>query len=51
METGPKPVSYFSPDDPDARLLEARPESMLIKPSETALIIVDMQNAYASPGG
>ena len=46
-----KPVSYFSPDDPDARLLEARPEPMLIKPSETALIIVDMQNAYASPGG
>jgi len=46
-----KPVSYFSPDDSDARLLEARPEPMLIKPSETALIIVDMQNAYASPGG
>jgi len=46
-----KPVSYFSPDDPEARLLEARPEPMLIKPSETALIIVDMQNAYASPGG
>jgi ureidoacrylate peracid hydrolase len=47
----PKPVSYFSPDDPAARYLEARPEPMLIKPSETALIIVDMQNAYASPGG
>lgn len=42
-----KPVSYFPPDHPDARLLEARPEPMLIKPSETALIIVDMQNAYA----
>ena len=46
-----KPVSYFSPDDPQARLLEARPEPMLIKLSETALIIFDMQNAYASPGG
>ena len=46
-----KPVSYFPPDDPAARYLEARPEPMLIKPAETALIIVDMQNAYASPGG
>jgi ureidoacrylate peracid hydrolase len=46
-----KPVSYFSPDDPAGRYLEARPEPMLIKPSETALIVVDMQNAYASPGG
>ncbi len=23
----------------------------MLRPSETALIIVDMQNAYASPGG
>ena len=46
-----KPVSYFPPDDPAGRYLEARPEPMLIKPSETALIVVDMQNAYASPGG
>ena len=46
-----KPVSYFSPDDPAGRHLEARPEPIAIKPSETALIIVDMQNAYASPGG
>ena len=46
-----KPVSYFSPDDPAGRHLEARPEPVLIKPSETALIVVDMQNAYASPGG
>jgi ureidoacrylate peracid hydrolase len=46
-----KPVSYFAADDPAGRWLEARPEPMLIKPSETALIVVDMQNAYASPGG
>ena len=46
-----KPVSYFPHDDPAGRHLEARPEPMLIKPSETALIVVDMQNAYASPGG
>lgn len=31
--------------------LPARPESLPLNPSETALIVVDMQNAYASPGG
>ena len=31
--------------------LPARPESLPITPSETALIVVDMQNAYASAGG
>ncbi len=40
---------------PDARsgsvTLPARPESLRIKPSETAVIVVDMQNAYASFGG
>src|SRR3954466_16178754 len=29
----------------------ARPENLPIDPRETALIVVDMQNAYASPGG
>src|ERR1700748_3274785 len=29
----------------------ARPESLPINPEETAVIVVDMQNAYASPGG
>ena len=46
-----QPVSYFPVDDPNARLLPARPEPIMLRPSETALIIVDMQNAYASPGG
>ena len=46
-----QPVSYFPTDDPAARYLEARPEPLMIRPAETALIIVDMQNAYASPGG
>jgi ureidoacrylate peracid hydrolase len=46
-----KPVSYFPPDDPAGRYLEARPEPLLIRPAETALIIVDMQNAYAKQGG
>ncbi|MBC9177488.1 pyrimidine utilization protein B [Pseudoroseomonas ludipueritiae] len=31
--------------------LPARPEPLRLQPSETALIIVDMQNAYASGGG
>ena len=31
--------------------LPARPENLPINPKETALIVVDMQNAYASPGG
>ena len=46
-----QPVSYFPPEDPAARYLAARPEPIMIKPAETALIVVDMQNAYASPGG
>jgi len=31
--------------------LPARPENLPITPAETALIVVDMQNAYASKGG
>jgi ureidoacrylate peracid hydrolase len=31
--------------------LPARPESLPINPRETALVVVDMQNAYASAGG
>jgi ureidoacrylate peracid hydrolase len=31
--------------------LPARPENLPITPAETALIVVDMQNAYASAGG
>lgn len=31
--------------------LPARPEPLALKASETALVVVDMQNAYASPGG
>ena len=32
-------------------MLPARPEPLRLDPSETAMIVVDMQNAYASPGG
>ncbi|MDB5379054.1 MAG: rutB [Rubritepida sp.] len=31
--------------------LPARPEAIRLNPAETAMIIVDMQNAYAMPGG
>ena len=37
--------------DSDAIMLPARPEPLRLKPSETAVIVVDMQNAYASKGG
>ena len=36
---------------PGAVTIPARPENLPIHPRETALIVVDMQNAYASPGG
>jgi ureidoacrylate peracid hydrolase len=32
-------------------MLPARPEPIRINPAQTALVVVDMQNAYASPGG
>jgi len=31
--------------------LGARPEAVRVMPSETAVVVIDMQNAYASPGG
>lgn len=31
--------------------LPARPEALTLKACETAVIVIDMQNAYASPGG
>ena len=36
---------------PNSVTLPARPEPLRLNPAETAMIIVDMQNAYASPGG
>jgi ureidoacrylate peracid hydrolase len=32
-------------------VLPARPEPIRLDPAQTALVVVDMQNAYASPGG
>lgn len=31
--------------------LPARPEPITLKPSETAVVVVDMQNAYSTEGG
>ncbi|WP_206931678.1 pyrimidine utilization protein B [Roseococcus thiosulfatophilus] len=43
----------YAPETPARSpfILPARPEPIRLNPAETALIIVDMQNAYASPGG
>jgi ureidoacrylate peracid hydrolase len=32
-------------------ILPARPEPVRIGPADTAVIVIDMQNAYASAGG
>lgn len=39
----------FTPES--APVLSAVPESLQLDPKQTALIVVDMQNAYASLGG
>jgi ureidoacrylate peracid hydrolase len=49
-------MSTSPPDRPTvpragAVTLPARPENLPITPAETALVVVDMQNAYASAGG
>jgi len=35
----------------DGVTLPARPEALRLSPSDTAVVVIDMQNAYASPGG
>lgn len=44
-------VRRQSPETGATVTLPARPESIAFAPQETALIVVDMQNAYASQGG
>ncbi|MBN8746021.1 Peroxyureidoacrylate/ureidoacrylate amidohydrolase RutB [Xylophilus ampelinus] len=44
---GPPPV----PGAPAPTVIPARPEPLALVPTQTALIVVDMQNAYASLGG
>ena len=48
----PVAAGYAAPDAPTGSVtLPARPEPLRLKPSETAVIVVDIQNAYASVGG
>ena len=35
----------------DALVLPARPEPIRLSARDTAVVVIDMQNAYASPGG
>lgn len=53
MMNAPQALSgYGLPTDSTLpRSLPARPEALSLKASETALVVVDMQNAYSSPGG
>ena len=39
------------PSSDDIIMLPARPEPIPVSVSQTAVIVIDMQNAYASPGG
>jgi ureidoacrylate peracid hydrolase len=46
------PAGYQPPAaQAESVTLPARPEQITLKPSETAVIVVDMQNAYATEGG
>ena len=52
IETNTSPVVRRQPGEPgNEAVLRARPEALAFTPAQTALIVVDMQNAYASPGG
>jgi len=44
-------TGYQPPDDSEYVSLPASPEPLTLKASETAVIVVDMQNAYATEGG
>jgi ureidoacrylate peracid hydrolase len=45
------PTGYQPPADVSRVTLPATPEPLALKPSETAVIVVDMQNAYATKRG
>jgi ureidoacrylate peracid hydrolase len=46
-----EPAGYLPASDPELRVLAAEPEGLTFRPDQSALIVVDMQNAYASPSG
>ncbi|WP_298952832.1 pyrimidine utilization protein B [uncultured Methylobacterium sp.] len=48
----PSPAGYAPTESGSGPVtLPARPEPLRLRPDQTALVVVDMQNAYASPGG
>ncbi len=50
MTVGP-PIIRTGANEANAVTLPARPEALRLDPAETAVVVIDMQNAYASPGG
>lgn len=49
--TDPAPILRAGANDAKAVTLPARPEALRLDPAETAVVVIDMQNAYASEGG
>ena len=47
----PSVVDHRPANAPDTVVLPARPEPIRLSPSDTAVVVIDMQNAYASEGG
>lgn len=45
------PIIRAGADETRAVTLAARPEGLRLDPAETAVVVIDMQNAYASAGG
>ena len=44
-------LGYQASSTSDEVTIPARPEALTVKPNETAIVVVDMQNAYATRGG
>ena len=49
--TAAPPIIRTGANEANAVTLPARPEALRLDPAETAVVVIDMQNAYASPGG
>ena len=49
--TDPAPILRAGADEAAAITLPARPEALRLDPAETAVVVIDMQNAYATDGG
>ena len=47
----PAPILRAGADEAAAITLPARPEALRLDPAETAIVVIDMQNAYATEGG